>query len=470
MCALLWILLTESMIDKREVDRISHGFERLEAYITGEEDGIPKSPQWASPLCGVSERDIRALAEVYGKTKPAALIPGLSIQRTIGGEEAMRLATALQVATGNVGIKGGSSGGNMWNRLPEPYCPTIELDTPTHPGPTVPVYRWPDAVLNGSKGGYPSDIRVLYNVGGNYLNQGSDIRKNIDAFSTVDFSVTHDLFLTPTAAYCDVVLPVSSWLEREDIIFPGINYLFYSKKAVDPPPGVLNDWDIFCKLAARLSILEQFSENQTPQEWLSQFIDESEIDDADAFRSSGIYEGPSQERVGLSEFVQNPEAFPLSTPSGKIEISSSDYEKTGFPAYPVARMYQVTDRLPLRCITPHAEYRINSSNWNIPWFREKEKQVVRMHPDDARKRNISQGAEVLVTGERGSLVIRAAITVDIIPGVVSIDQGAWVALGPDMIDRAGSPNMLTETEPTLPSEGSRTHSVRVEISRYDGSP
>lgn len=470
MCALLWILLSERMVDRKQVDRISHGFDRLEAYIIGEADGIPKTPQWASPRCGVPEADIRTLAELYGKTKPAALIPGLSIQRTIGGEETMRLATALQVATGNVGTKGGSSGGNVWNSLPEPYCPSIELDTPTHPGPTVAVYRWPDAVLRGREGGYPSQIRFLYNVGGNYLNQGSDIKKNSKAFSAVDFSVTHDLFLTPTAAYCDVVLPVTSWLEREDIISPGINYLFYSKKAVEPPPGVLNDWDIFCKLAARLGILEEFSGNQTPQEWLSQFIDESEIEDEQTFRSSGIYKGPNQERVGLSEFVQDPEAFPLSTPSGKIEIASSDYERTGFPAHPVPRIYQIHDAFPLRCITPHAEYRINSSNWNVPWFRGKEKQVVWMHLRDAKKRNISQGGEIIVTSERGSLVVRAAITEKIMPGVVSIDQGAWVELGPDMIDRSGSANILTDTEPTLPSEGSRTHSIRVEIRRYHEGP
>ena len=109
-------------------------------------------------------------------------------------------------------------------------------------------------------GGYPADIKAIYTVGGNYLSQGSDIKKNMRAFNKVEFSVCHEHFMTPTAAYCDVILPATTFLEREDILFPGMNYLFYSGKAMEPPGNVKNDYDIFCELSDRLGFLDLYSE------------------------------------------------------------------------------------------------------------------------------------------------------------------------------------------------------------------
>jgi len=118
--------------------------------------------------------------------------------------------------------------------------------------PAVPTYRWADAILGGQAGGYPSDIKAIYNVGGNYVSQGSDVHKNMRAFEQVEFSVCHDLFLTPTARYCDVVLPVSTSLERQDIIFTSGNYLLFSNRATKPLPGTRTDYAILAELAARL--------------------------------------------------------------------------------------------------------------------------------------------------------------------------------------------------------------------------
>ena len=227
MAAVLHVLLEEGLFDRVSVDRLSAGFGELEAYIRGKDDGVAKTPEWAERICGTPASLIRELALLYGKTKPAALLPGLSIQRTVGGEEAVRMAAALQVATGNVGVLGGSTGGNVLNKLPQPRCDTIRLHC-AYRGPSISVSRWPDAVLGGTADGYPCDIQLIYTVGCNFLSQGSDMHKNIRAFQKAQFSVCHDYFLTPTAQYSDVVFPVTTFLERSDVIFPRSNYLFYS--------------------------------------------------------------------------------------------------------------------------------------------------------------------------------------------------------------------------------------------------
>ena len=187
--AMLYVIATEGYVDREFVARYTVGFDDLLAYVTGQLDGQKKTPSWASKICGVPEQDIVALARSYAGAKPAALLPGLSIQRTLGGEETYRFTVALQAATGNIGMLGGSSGGEFWGSLPKVAFPTLPVPDISSL-PTIPVYRWADAVLEGRAGGFPSDIHAIYSVGANYLNQGSDIKKNIRAFRKAGSSST----------------------------------------------------------------------------------------------------------------------------------------------------------------------------------------------------------------------------------------------------------------------------------------
>jgi anaerobic dimethyl sulfoxide reductase subunit A len=462
MAAVLYVLLREDLVDRTFVRRTSVGFDVLERYVRGEDDGQPKTPSWAEGICATPGEAIVELARQYGRNKPAALIPGLSIQRTIAGEEAIRMAVALQTATGNIGVPGGSSGSNIWGRLPQPRCG--QLPVPPVPRPSeVPVYSWPDAILEGRAGGYPVEIKAVYNVGGNYLAMGSDLHKSVRAFERVELSVCHDYFLTPTARYCDVVLPVTTYLERADIVFPESNHLLYSHQVIEPVGQARNDYDIFHDLADRLGFGQEYSEGRNVAQWLEHFLDNSEIEDAEEFRRTGFYTGAEQERCGLSEFVSDPKSHPLDTPSGKIEIASKSYAGLGFPEIPTWRGFQPTSGHPLHLITPHARYRINSQYGNDPWFVQREEQGLWMNPRDAALRGIEEGRQVEVGSPEGKLRISVRITEDIMPGVVCLLAGMWPRIGPDGTDTAGAANILTSTVPTEPSRSSRTHSVAVQV-------
>jgi anaerobic dimethyl sulfoxide reductase subunit A len=462
MAAVLYELINNDWIDYPYLEKYCVGFDEIKKYILGTDDHQPKTPAWAEHICGTKKSTIKKLADRYGRTKPTALIPGLSIQRNIGGEEAMRMAMVLQAVTGNIGKMGGASGGCIWDGLPVPECG--EIDTADNPTDTsIPEYNWPDAILEGKGGGFPVDIKAIYNVGGNYLSQGSDIHKNIRAFKKVEFSVCHEQFMTPTARHSDIVLPVSSFLEREDILFTGMNYLFYSAKAIDPPDHVKDDYDIFCELANRLGFSQAYSEGKTASQWIEQFIDNSEITDPEHFKQTGIYSGKKQMRIGLSDFYADPDKNPLKTPSGKIELASENYARTGFPAIPIYRGMTDETTYPLRLVTPHSLNRINSSYSNVQLFKECEQQMLWMSPDDARKRNLQDKQMVMVTSGRGKIQIPVKVTDDIMEGVVCLEQGIWPELDENGIDHAGAANMLTSTEPTQPCIGSRTHSVLVEV-------
>jgi anaerobic dimethyl sulfoxide reductase subunit A len=341
------------------------------------------------------------------------------------------------------------------------------INVPPNPaGLSIPIYSWPDAILDGKQGGYPSDIKAIYNVGGNFLIQGSDIHKNIKAFNEVEFAVCHEQFLTPTAKCCDIVLPVTTFLERNDILIPdGGNYLLFSNQAVPPIPEARNDYDVFCQLADRLGFLEEFSENKDEEEWLRSFVEDSEVPDYDEFKSSGIYMGEDQMRVGLSDFVADPEANPLNTPSGLVEIYSKAYAETSYSPIPECRNLQTNEEYPLRMVSPKSRYRINSQNDNIPWFKERERQELWIHPSDAACRGIGDEEGVYVSSPQGLLRIVTRVTEDIMPGVVCLLEGAWPSFDSEGVETAGSVNVLTSTVPTLPSHGSRTHSLFVQVKK-----
>jgi anaerobic dimethyl sulfoxide reductase subunit A len=467
MTAILHTLIKHGMVDRGFVTRYSVGFEDVEAYILGHEDGTPKTPDWAAPICGVPAEQIEALALKYGSTHPTALIPGYSIQRTLGGEEAIRMAVTLQTATGNLGVRGGSPGCLPFGPLPKPRIGTIPI--PKNPaGASIPVYRWEEVILEGRRGGYPTDIKAIYNVGGNYITQGSNTRQAIEAFNATEFNVCHDRFLTPTARYCDVIFPATTFLERNDIIQPNSgNYLLYSNRAVLPVGESRNDYDIFTNLAERLGFRDEFTEGRDEDAWLRKFVSESDIPDYDEFRRTGIWFDPVQDRVGLSTFVADPDTHPLKTPSGRIQLRSPQYAAVGGTETPNPHIPTIPEDYPLRLVSPKSRYRVHSQNANIDWFNEREKPRIWINPYDAETHGVKDGDVVEVESSIGRVRVAAFVTENIMRGVVCMLEGVWPTPDLDWVDTAGAVNMLTSTEPTMPSQASRTHSVNVRISRVN---
>jgi anaerobic dimethyl sulfoxide reductase subunit A len=224
-----------------------------------------------------------------------------------------------------------------------------------------------------------------------------------------------------------------------------------------------NDYDILRSLADRLGFEAAFSEGRDESAWLERFLAQSEVPDPESFRRTGIFAGMEQERTALSDFIADPPGHPLGTPSGRIELASAEYARTGFPAVPEFRGPAPDPRHPLALITPHARFRVNSQFSNDPVLRAREPQALDMNPADAGRRGVADGATVRVFSPQGEVRVPVRIAEDIMPGVVSLAAGVWPELDEHGADTAGSANLLTCTQPTLPSRGARTHSVWVEV-------
>ena len=85
-----------------------------------------------------------------------------------------------------------------------------------------------DAILRGREGGYPADLKMAYIVASNCLNQYPNSNRGAQALKSLEFVVVHEQFMTATARFADILLPVNTFMEREDIAPPWLRIALLS--------------------------------------------------------------------------------------------------------------------------------------------------------------------------------------------------------------------------------------------------
>ncbi len=461
MYAVLHVLLKQNLLDMDYIEARAVGFDEILDYVAGAIDGVEKSPSWAADLCGVNAETIVDLARRWAATRPTMLIPGYSIQRTETGEEAARLCVALQLATGNFALPGGSSG-SLNNRMPGVSVGAMDEGDGSG-NRHVPVLRWADSILEGQPA-YASNVHAIYSAGGNFLNQGADIAKNIKAFESLDFAVCHELFMTPTAAYCDIVLPAASPLQKEDVGVPWAgNYVLYKPQILPYEAEERSDFEIFRELASRFGAERAFTGGRSAEEWIDFFLESSKIPDLETFKRDGIYFGADQERTGLASFASDPAGHALGTASGKIEFGAGKgwigWRDAGWPD--AGSRDAAASPPSWLLVTPKMAGRVHSQGADYP-----EKILLNtllMNESDAQGLGLAEGDMAKIISETGETVAAVAVSKTIMRGVVSLPEGTW-CIDPWGEKKAlGSANHLTSTKGTEESTSCVMHGIRVNI-------
>ena len=491
--AMAYVLIKHGLQDQKFLDNYTVGFDEFRGYVIGMEDGIPKTPIWAEKITGVPRATIERLAVEYATAKPAALIPGWGPARGAMGEQFSRAANTLIAMTGNVGKEGGYAGGFMrafHSRemgMPRGVHNPVEQGTPPRrnslyklrgaASPTnarihgVKVY---DAILRGRTGDYPCDPKLAYIVACNFLNSYPNVNKGITAFKSLEFIIIHEQRMTPTAKFADILLPVNTFMEREDVISPwlGSPYYLYMNRAIDPMYESKSDRDICAELAPRLGITD-YREGRTDQEWLKIVAERTgDIPNFTDFKEKGVVKlKEGRPFVAFRGQIENPIDYPFLTLSGKIEIYCEHLAEMDDARIPPIAKYLPTpegyddplsEKYPLQLLTTHHKPATHGTMEKIPWLDEVEPRRVWINSRDAEARGISDSDEVLIFNDRGRVLIQAKVTERIMPGVVSIGHGGWFDIDEQGIDRGGCANTLTPSEHS-PGGAWATNTALVEV-------
>ena len=474
LAAMAYVMISEELLDTCTVEKYTHGFETFREYVTGETDGVPKSPEWAHSICGTPVEAIVKLARSYIEKKPVSLIAGWAPGRTAYGEQFHRAISTLSAISGNMGIDGGHCAGgpdyiDMGNFEESSTVPRTRHHT-------VHLARLYDALLDPKPEGKHPDCKLLYIVGCNLLNQNPNLNKGKQALMKMDFIVTHELFLTPTAKYADIVLPVKHFFEREDIgqPFVGGPYCIYMHKILTALPGVKSDADIFAEIAERMGISS--GNHPSDEAWLENFLDsEPQLPDLTSFRSDGVKRFSMQRaHVAFREEIENPDKHPFPTPSGKIEILSHRFAELNHPDIPPIPTHMTSwegpqdplvQQYPIQLISPHSRARANSQFDNVQAMKKDADDDLWINPMDAQQRSIQNGDTVVVFNKRGRMCVTVKVTNRIMPGVASIDQGQWYAPDDQGIDRGGCANILT-TDKISPAGAFASNTCLVQIEKW----
>lgn len=295
--AMAHVIITEKRTDESFVRTHCSGFnsaqmpaglEDLESYsdyILGIRDGIPKTPQWAEKITQVPAGTIARIAREYASLKPGMLYQGWGMQRRGYGETAIMAGCALAAITGNVGIPGGWAGGR--GDLSASQGPTWSVfpigDNPVNV--FIPVFSWTEAIVRGTemtagKDGIlgadrlENNIKLIMGVATNILiNQHGDINRTARILGDeklVEFISIQDNFLTSSARFADVVLPVCTQFETWGLN-DGWKYgdeIILLPKLVEPPGDCKSDFEICSGLADRLGVGEAFRDGRDERGWV----------------------------------------------------------------------------------------------------------------------------------------------------------------------------------------------------------
>ena len=420
------------------------------AYLFGESDGIDKTASWAEAITGIPAETLIRLAITFATSKPAALQTGYAPGRTLYGEQFHRAAYALAAITGSVGIVGGNSGTSN-GATGRGSIGTLPIGkNPTGARVSAPLLA--DLLARGAAGGYPADIKLIYSAGGGLFNQAPNAGKIAASLEGVEFIVGQDHFLTPTVRMADIVLPATTFWERNDIHVPWSgagHYAIFMRQAIEPMHECRHDIDIFTDLAVRLGI-EGYN-GKTEMEWLRGFCD-GPIDDFDQFMEQGVARfPPPRDAVAFAAQIRAPEAHPFKTPSGKIEVYSTAMAANPDP-YGLGVMPPIPTWIappgpdaahPLMLCSPKSRARTHSTHGNQPSLARVDPDDVWLNTQDAAARGIVHGQRVRIFNAQGATVLPAFVTDRIAPGVISIKEGAWFTPDAAGVDTKGCANALT---------------------------
>lgn len=511
--AIAHIFITEDLLDQEFLDTYTIGFDEgtmpeaykgmnmsYRDYVMGDGyDKVEKTPEWASKITLIPEDRIVQLAHEIAEAEAPFVSQYLGVQRHSNGELATLSICLLPMMVGAIGKKGTTTGAPIGS-----YSFSIPWITAPNPCKTqISIFSWSDAMDHGEEmtalhdGVVGADklstsIKFFVSYGGNCLtNQHSQSNRAHDILvdeSKCEFILVYETLMNDAAKYADILLPDVMRAEQKGIINDGwsgdVASITFADAACNGEKFERrNAFDVCADIAERLGKRDEFLDGKDQDGWTKEIYETAQAKDPrmpsyeEGYKVGEFhYRNPDGYTPALKSFVDDPEANPLKTPSGKIEIFSERLQEIAetwelddprdviapIPLYtPGVDSYEdCTEEHPFTLIGFHYKARTHTNWGNVEVIKQAAPQEVWINESDAERLGIENGEKVSVFNQFGEMYIQAKVTPRIIPGTLAIPQGAWrdADMNGDRIDHGGCINTLTNAHPSPLAKGNPQHS------------
>jgi len=457
--ALINVIIQEERYDREFIDKYTVGFDEL-AQATSS-----FTPAWAAPLTGIDAEVIHRIAQEFSAAAPYALAHnGWRTSNFINSFPAQRAITILNALVGNWGVAllpaGGEGGGGL-GKPSQPSYPRVtalRLDGVPWKYPFVPLKLGVFQQLRNSiLEGQPYLAHGWFVARQNPVLSLPDRQRTLEAFGKMDFIVVVDAILNDTAWFADVVLPEATYLERFDPFNVLAGKAWIRQPVIEPQGESKSALWIYKQLGERLG-LGDYYQYTDEMDYLNQQLAPVGVP-LDEARLRGY--------VKLPETASVTEGYTWTTPSGKIEISSSTLKSGGFDAIPVweepaqppeGSFYLLTGK-----VGQHTQ--MGTQN-NQLLHKYQDEPRLWMNPEAAAARGIKDWDLVTVTSEVGRVKVAVQVTpairqdcVYLTPGYGHLSKGLTTAFN---VGASDSVLHVTYTDPISGSQALSQTFVTVE--------
>lgn len=408
---LMHILYAENLVDQPFLDEYTVGAAELREHVR------QYDPATVSVITGVPIDDLYELARMYGTTSPSFVRIGNGLQHHDNGGMAVRTIACLPALTGQWMTEGGGAikgnSGYLTFNTNALRRPDLLHNKATR---TINMNQIGQALLEKE-----NPIRSMFVYGSNPALVAPNANKVQEGLMREDlFTVVHDLFLTETAMFADLVLPATSSYETEDFYNSyWHNYVQIQKPVVEKYGESKSNVELFKLLAAGMGFEEQ-AFRDSEEDMIRQALD---------FPDNPHLEGITYDSLSRNQFVKAKmqPMFPgkLPTPSGKIELYSERMKQDGYEPLPTYTPIIKDSDLPFLFIPAPNHNFLNSTFSNNAKHISMEKEPkLHMNAADAKTMGISSGDMVKIWNDRGECLLTAAPGENVLPRVL-VSQGLW---------------------------------------------
>jgi anaerobic selenocysteine-containing dehydrogenase len=443
------ILARDGLVDREYVAAHTLGFERLEAEV------LPRfPPERVAAITGLAVADIEGFAAMYGGAERPFIRLGEGMTRLARGGEALRAVALLPGVTGAYGRRGG---GALLLTAASCELNYNAVRKPSGPEATrlVNHLRLGDALLTMSD----PPLRALFIAANNPAVTCPDAGKVRRGLAREDlFTVVHDPFLSVTARYADIVLPAATYLETEDLYRAyGTYYLQYAPAAVVPQGEAWSNFRLAQELARRMGLTDPVFQ-MAPAEIMAELFRGA--------RGAAAALDLGEVRSGRPIRLAPEGGQEFRTPSNRLEFYSEQLAAQGLAPMPDwqpdPQEEKDAARWPLRLLTAPGYFQSHTAYSGVGFLRRREgPPACILHPDEAARRGLADGAQVRLYNERGAVGLVLKISDEVLPGVVLVPGQR-----PDGETISGTVNILCSDRFTDIGEGATYQSTFLDVAAW----